>query len=189
MTDPNKPDTTDERLDAWLAQAPMLPASPAFSARVMRAIEARPLLWRTRLRRFWLAPHTLRWNFAGVLASLVLVLNLGIGALLLTRMPPGTSPVEAAPPGAMMVHFEFRQPQAQQVALAGDFTGWQAGVLLRRNPDGTWSAEVPLAPGDYEYVFVVDGERWVADPHALHYRKDGFGNRNAVINVPVRHGT
>jgi len=42
---------------------------------------------------------------------------------------------------------------------------------------------VPLPPGNYEYVFVVDGERWVADPRAARYRPDGFGNNNAMLTV------
>ncbi len=36
-------------------------------------------------------------------------------------------------------------------------------------------------------MFVVDGE-WVTDPQADRYVDDGFGNRNALIEVPTNGG-
>ena len=179
MSDPDRSDWTDERLEAWLATAPP-PAAPGFAARVMRAIEARPRTWQKRLRRFWFTPHTLRWNAAGAAAVFSVLLSLVVVALVRDRPSIGT----AATPGAVMVRFDLSQPQAHRVALAGDFTEWEARILLRRQPDGTWTAQIPLAPGDYEYTFVVDDERWIADPRARRYREDGFGNRNAVMRVP-----
>lgn len=171
----------DARLEAWLARAPLPPASPAFCARVMRAIEDRPPAWHVRLRRFLFAPRPLQWNVAGLAATAGLVAVAVVAPLLVERgLPdPGTGTVNVA-----SVRFEYHAPGAHQVALAGDFSQWQARVPLRKKADGTWVAELPLAPGHYEYVFVVDGQRWVADPHAARYREDGFGNRNAVLSVP-----
>ena len=42
-----------------------------------------------------------------------------------------------------------------------------------------------LPAGQHEYMFVVDGERWVADPLAGRYVDDGFGagRQNAVLIV------
>lgn len=181
-TPDNEPLSSDDvRLEAWLARAPLPPAAPAFCARVMRAIEDRPLPWHARLRRFLFAPRPLQWNVAGLAATVGLVTIAVVAPLLIARGPvaPGTGAVNVA-----TVRFEYRAPGAHQVALAGDFSQWQARVPLRKKADGTWVAELPLAPGSYEYVFVVDGERWVADPHAASYREDGFGNRNAVLSVP-----
>ena len=47
---------------------------------------------------------------------------------------------------------------AQDVLLAGSFDGWdpQATPMQPRG-EGTWRAELELAPGLYEYKFVVDG--------------------------------
>lgn len=171
--------TSNERLEAWLASAPMPPASPAFCARVMRAIETRPLPWRARLRRFLLAPRTLRWNVAGAAAALTVA---GIAAGLALFF--GRAAVPELSAGTAVVRFEIALPQAREVGLAGDFTQWAARIPLRRSANGAWIAEVRLPPGDYEYVFVVDDERWVADPRAGRYRDDGFGNRNAVLTVP-----
>lgn len=167
----------DARLEAWLGSAPLPPASPGFCARVMRAIEARPAPWPIRLRRFLFSPHALRWNVAGAAAAAITVSGLAIGlALLVGRAPAPTD-------GTVTVRFAIALPQARQVRLAGDFTQWQPRIPLRRGADGNWVAEIPLPPGNYEYVFVVDDQRWITDPRAGRYRDDGFGNRNAVLTV------
>lgn len=166
----------DARLEAWLGSAPLPAASPGFCARVMRAIEARPVPWRIRLRRFLFSPHALHWNVAGAAAALT-VSSLAIGlALLVGRAPAPTA-------GTVAVRFAIALPQARQVSVAGDFTQWQPRIPLQRSADGKWVAEIPLPPGSYEYVFVVDDGRWVTDPRAGRYRDDGFGNRNAVLTV------
>lgn len=176
MTERKKPEA-DERLEAWLGSAPLPPASPGFCARVMRAIEARPVAWRIRLRRFLFAPRALHWNVAGAATAALTVSSLAIGFALLV----GRAPMPMAE--TVTVRFAIALPQAREVSLAGDFTQWQPRIPLRRSADGNWVAEIPLPPGNYEYVFVVDDERWITDPRAGRYRDDGFGNRNAVLTV------
>jgi len=46
-----------------------------------------------------------------------------------------------------------------------------------------WRATIVLPVGQHEYMFVVDGERWVADPNAGRYVDDDFGRENAVLIV------
>lgn len=167
----------DVRLEAWLRSAALPPASPGFCARVMHAIKARPEPWRIGLRRFLFSPHALRWNVAGAAVAALTVSGLAVGLALLVGRPP------APMAETVTVRFAIALPQARQVSLAGDFTQWQPRVPLRRSADGNWVAEIPLPPGNYEYVFVVDDKRWVTDPRAGRYRDDGFGNRNAVLTV------
>lgn len=71
------------------------------------------------------------------------------------------------------------------VAIAGDFNGWnpQANILEDPEGDGIWTGTLKLEPGRYEYMFVLDGEKWFPDPNALRYVKDGFGNRNAILEI------
>jgi hypothetical protein len=52
-----------------------------------------------------------------------------------------------------------------------------------RGEGGRFYAEIELGTGQYEYQFVVDGERWVADPAAALARDDGFGRKNSVITI------
>ena len=71
------------------------------------------------------------------------------------------------------------------VAIAGDFNGWdpQANTLQDPDGDGVWTATLKLPPGRYEYMFVVNGEKWLPDPNAIHYVKDGFGSKNAILEI------
>jgi hypothetical protein len=75
--------------------------------------------------------------------------------------------------------------KAHTVAIAGDFNGWnpQTNLLKDSEGDGIWTGTLNLKPGRYEYMFVLDGEKWFPDPNALRYIKDGFGNKNAILEI------
>jgi len=85
------------------------------------------------------------------------------------------------------VQFSLRisDGKAHTVAIAGDFNGWNPQENLLEDPegDGIWTGTLKLEPGRYEYMFVLDGEKWFPDPNALRYVKDGFGNRNAILEI------
>lgn len=50
---------------------------------------------------------------------------------------------------------------AHVVALVGSFNRWDTAVhRLRREQDGWWTITVELAPGEYEYLLLVDGVPW-----------------------------
>ncbi len=147
-------------------------APPDLADRVMAALPPEPdRPWTHRLRSLW--PSRGRWlapALAGALAALVLVA--GIGRL------QGTD-------DRVAVTFEVRAPTAQRVELVGSFNDWRPGEILLEGPDATghWTATVKLPPGRYEYVFLVDGHEWLADPRAVAHRPDGFGRENAVIEL------
>ena len=76
------------------------------------------------------------------------------------------------------------QPGARSVQIAGDFNGWNPGrTSLEEVSDGAWAVTIPLPPGRYEYMFVVDGQAWISDPFAAEHNDDGFGSQNAVLDV------
>jgi hypothetical protein len=78
-----------------------------------------------------------------------------------------------------------RDPSVREVEVTGTFNDWDArGIALRRK-DGVWTAVLVLPRGTYEYMFVENGTRWVTDPLALETRDDGFGNRNAVLDLTL----
>ena len=105
-----------------------------------------------------------------------------------SRAGAGVAPVVATTPSAradtVYVRFEITAPAAQQVHLAGDFSGWQPDVQLVKSDNGLWVATVPVAVGVHRYQFVVDSA-WVADP-AAGAVDDGFGGRNCVVVVGPR---
>ncbi len=71
------------------------------------------------------------------------------------------------------------------VSVVGSFNDWApvSIPLEERDHDGIWRAVVVLPTGTHEYMFVVDGERWVPDPLAGSFVDDGFGRENSVLIV------
>ncbi len=79
--------------------------------------------------------------------------------------------------------FQILEPTANQVVLVGDFTAWnQNPIPLKRQKDGVWKTVVPLAPGQHEYRFVVDGQ-WRDDTQCAVRRSNPFGGENCVREV------
>jgi len=68
---------------------------------------------------------------------------------------------------------------AENVAVLGDFNGWEATPLSDDNHDGIWTVSIPLSPGRYEYAFIIDGRWWGQDPLADEYVRT-FGQYSSV---------
>lgn len=177
--------------------------------RVMRSLPERPdlPLWRRALE-WLLRPRTVRVSpLAGAGVAVALVLAVLVPAVWLSPAGTGAGDGTTAGPspqgrngaastvaadgtgdrageGRVYVRFELRAPDARSVAVAGDFTNWEPGHYLSdADGDGVWTGRVPLQPGLHQYMFVVDGSRWVTDPGAERYVDDGFGHRNAVVTI------
>ena len=173
------------------------PAVPdLFVARVMERIGpaqpahvGSPGLWRG-LADALFAPRAFRWNLAGALAATCAAL-LVVGAAVAARltMTPAQAPSSAAgasapASSALLVRLVVMRPGARTVQVAGDFNGWNpARTSLEPISNGAWAVTIPLKPGRYEYMFVVDGQQWIGDPFAAEQNDDGFGSRNAVLDV------
>ncbi len=93
---------------------------------------------------------------------------------------PGPA-VDAVRGGRAWVTFVFHDPGARSVAVAGSFNDWARTPMTRS--DGAWHLTVPMKQGRQEYLFVVDGHRWVVDPAAPAVADDGFGGHNAVLQL------
>ena len=108
--------------------------------------------------------------------------------------PPLMAPLAAAWPGStqapkpnvaklVSVSFALRKPDAKQVSLSGEFNGWSPNATpMKRRADGQWETTVALAPGQYQYKFIVDGE-WVVDPVAQKNVPNECGSLNSVLEV------
>lgn len=79
---------------------------------------------------------------------------------------------------------------AKEVTVAGTFNDWQPNATpMQRDKKGNWTTTVKLAPGHYEYKFVVDGQ-WCCEPGSTDERRDDskccpnpFGTMNRVLDV------
>ncbi len=81
------------------------------------------------------------------------------------------------------VNFEYANPTATAVAVAGTFNNWHPTTRSMHSlGNGHWLKEAYLAPGSYEYCLVVDG-KWMPDPLAKAQVPNPFGGQNSVLNV------
>ena len=68
-------------------------------------------------------------------------------------------------PAACRVTLTVRNEPGKVVYLAGCFNQWNptGKKMTDKKKDGVYSTTIKLAPGTYEYKFVIDGV-WCADP-------------------------
>ena len=125
--------------------------------------------------------------WAGALAAAAaLALLIGRAAVV-----PSSASMQArvAPSDSVYVRFVLFAPGARRVAVAGTFNRWDqdAAPLVQAGTEGVWMTTLALPVGQHQYAFVVDGERWVADPAAPAV-DDGFGGgrRNSVVAVTAQ---
>lgn len=86
-------------------------------------------------------------------------------------------------PHLVPVCFEFTDPTAKVVCVAGTFNQRQpGGKPLRPAGNGRWMKETALAPGTYEYCLIADGH-WMPDPLAKESVPNPFGGENSILKV------
>ncbi len=95
--------------------------------------------------------------------------------------------VGCQPPRVQNGHlvFVYHDDRAENVAVAGDFNGWNHNATaLRQDSSGLWLAEVKTPPaGRYQYKFIVNGERWIEDPSNGAKVSDGYGGLNSLLVI------
>ncbi|HOJ13214.1 MAG TPA: glycogen-binding domain-containing protein [Deltaproteobacteria bacterium] len=81
--------------------------------------------------------------------------------------------------------FVIYQPDISRAEIMGDFTGWKRVPMERVSMSGYWETSLPVEPGEHRYVFVLDGEKRIADPTVISREKDDFGSENSILVVRV----
>jgi len=160
--------------------------APDFEARLMaqaraevarqRAVPARRSWWTTR--RMVMASPLAGLALAAGIAALAAISTLTVDRRA-TRQTPSVAVLHDT---VQLVRFVFADSSARTVSLVGDFNGWarERTPLHATARAGVWSVSVPLMPGRHEYAFIVNGERWVADPLSPGNR-DEFGTESSVL--------
>jgi 1,4-alpha-glucan branching enzyme len=85
--------------------------------------------------------------------------------------------------------FSCQAERANSVRLAGTFNDWNAqSTPMSKSGPGEWSVDLELAPGVYEYRFVVDGQ-WFNEPECANHEScphcvpNPFGSKNQKLQV------
>jgi 1,4-alpha-glucan branching enzyme len=81
------------------------------------------------------------------------------------------------------ITFKLEAAEAQQATLVGDFNSWdEKKHVMKKDKKGRWTKIVTLAPGRYEYKFLVDGQ-WHNDPSNDQMVSNTFGTHNNILQV------
>ncbi len=93
--------------------------------------------------------------------------------------------------------FRVKAPAARTVQVAADWpsNNWARGDaeagevlvgLMRESEDasGVWELSVPLGPGRYRYLFLIDETEWMLDPENPRVVDDGRGGKANLLIVP-----
>jgi len=87
-------------------------------------------------------------------------------------------------PTRIKKQFFFYAPEASSVKIIGNFNDWvpTSDSLMERMENGTWTKTIALAPGEYQYKFVVD-DVWVEDYNNPNSVVNPFGGKNSLIEI------
>ena len=185
-----------EMVVAEAGRLPKMAPSSQFTARVLAKLDATPKGFFDWLVELFTVPRTLEWNLTGALATacfalVALWVVVQVRPEHIVEVPVAVTPAQTVSLGSgqatkVYVRLVLLQPGARSVSVAGDFNGWNPGqTKLERSEGGMWTATIALKPGRYQYMFVIDGKQWIADPFAADGAGDGFGSQNAVLDVSI----
>ncbi|MFN7259736.1 MAG: alpha-amylase family glycosyl hydrolase, partial [Cyclobacteriaceae bacterium] len=72
--------------------------------------------------------------------------------------------------------------KAKAVKTKGEFNAWNAAASEFKNEDGVFSLSLLLNPGNYQYLFVVDGKE-IRDPSNNDSIDNGAGGWNSLLKI------
>lgn len=72
--------------------------------------------------------------------------------------------------------------KAKEVKTKGEFNAWNAAASEFKNEDGVFSLSLLLNPGNYQYLFVVDGKE-IRDPSNNDSIDNGAGGWNSLLKI------
>lgn len=86
--------------------------------------------------------------------------------------------------GKKKITFELQAGQGRTVCLAGSFNDWEPdnSQMAYNSVKKCYQLNMELAPGYYEYKFVINGE-WVLDEANPNFAANDFGTLNSVIVI------
>ena len=118
---------------------------------------------------------------------LLIGITIGLYACHTSQTAPASTAFQS-----VIISFRNRAENIQipirNIAIAGTFNDWNTNTdfLNPADEDNTWTITLRLRPGNYKYMFIINGFKWVSPPDADGYIDDGFVNMNGVMEVKAR---
>jgi 1,4-alpha-glucan branching enzyme len=90
--------------------------------------------------------------------------------------------------GPSCVALDLTDQKANEVFVVGSFNNWRPRATpMTQLGEGMWGTRLSLAPGRYEYQFLVDG-RPIPDPAAQEFVDHPDGALSSVLLVGAEGG-
>jgi len=87
-----------------------------------------------------------------------------------------------------MMEFLVADDNYKSVSIAGSFNDWSVSENPMKLNGNQWTATLKMAPGTYQYQFVIDKEHWVLDPNNSSSIENGYGTLNSLLEIPKIQG-
>lgn len=89
----------------------------------------------------------------------------------------------ATTPKKRRITVTLEAPEARSAVVTGTFNDWRLDqFVMKKDTNGVWKRMLTVAPGVYEYRFIVDGE-WRDDPQCAERQPNEFGTQNCVLRI------
>lgn len=185
MTNDNDQHQLNDKIAELIRTMPEASPPDGFAARIMEGLEPKkPSLW-MRFRLWLTEPRSV------IVTPVRLVPAMAVALVLIALGMFAVNDMWLNRTDAPTVRFVLNDSgmNAKTVAVIGSFNSWKPEDAAMRfdKSTGAWVLELSLPPGDHEYMFLIDGQKLLADPSAQMARDDGFGNRNSIVFVNSDH--
>lgn len=88
-------------------------------------------------------------------------------------------------PATKKTTFQVTLPNADSVALVGEFNNWNGGANpMKKGKGGVWKADLSLKSGEYQFRYLVNDQEWMNDEEAP-VAPNEFGSYNSVAKVEL----
>lgn len=110
-------------------------------------------------------------------------LTFGVAVLFMQPTSPSTPIPSAVVSREIPYRFVIYRPDANQANIIGTFTHWQPVAMKRMGASGYWSLSINLPTGEYQYSYLVEEGKQIADPTVPERVQDDFGGENSLITI------
>ena len=79
--------------------------------------------------------------------------------------------------------YRTEEKNITNVAITGDFIGWNPEGIPLVFENGLWSITIYLNKGLYQYKYILNNSKYIHDPYGQATAPDGKGGRNSIIEI------